>query len=1132
MAGDYTRFTFDPQRTYSGVLRQQGRVNLDAEPNEQEEIADRRNRAQSYDVFGPAVVPQTAPGFQIGVTGNELDIGIGRSYVDGILAECFGDVSDPTLCKPDTVLGFVAGPAAVRYTQQPFYYTPGFPAPGTTAGKFDLAYLDVWQREVTVFEEERLREPALNGPDTATRVQTAWQVKVLDDVNQDACAKPPAPWAALTAPSTARLTAALTPGAPAPGPCVINPAGGYTGVENRLYRVEVHRAGVLSGAGGKQATFKWSRDNASLAARVLSIGSAGAGQSVIELTTLGRDKWMRFKAGDHVELLDDDMEFAMRETGVGGRLAHIVSVNEGASQIQIDIDLSAYALVPARHPRIRRWDYALAAEDLERAATSGASIALECGIVVTFGGAGTDTLHAGDFWVFAARTADGSIDTLVNAPPRGQLHHFQRLAVIGEGAPPTVAADCRIQWPQPQPQQPPPQPQPVAGCCTKVVAPDESIQDAIDALKEGGCICLKTGVHKPPKPLLIPYSNIHLHGESEGAEIRIGPSPYVIAIGGAGAQTIEDVTVESIRIVVDGDADGAGTPHAIVAIANANRVTLCGMELLVTDAAAPDRYVGVSIDDAGDVIIRDNGTNNVSCAVAVQEHGRRVVVRDNDFTGIVSPGIANFMFSPAGVLFAALRGDPIWVYGNVIRMFEVGVLVQPHTQGARVSFNRILRGTVRSGGGLPVATDELRKYMDSCLYAIDFQGGSCVAEDNYVESASPGLGGVRVTTPEAVVARNTLVAGAQAPGPMVPASIYCTVDTQNASDASGTQVADNLLQGPQSGIVVSRVIGVRVTGSRFNGLGKGWYGVRFDDALFCGAERNDLAGIGDGIMLTGGDHNIVAGNRIVGALAGVLAMGGGLLDVRDNEITFALMGGIVVATDTGDILMSRNRIANAGSQPFSKEIQGAVFASSNDVARPSGSTLRIESCEITDPGVAPDGTPSPDAVRGIHAWAPNCQILSNRVDFGLAHPLQASGDHRALLLHGPLSDEDALTQQQIRPQIFGSATVNDNVFRGPGLPFQVELRRTGNDKVGWWFFNCVFNGNVCEHHVREAKATACLSSLHVIASSNQVTAWSYAVASMVGASVRKASVISNITTGALNIPNAIPTAAGFNIQLP
>ena len=219
MAGDYTRSTFDPINGYSGLHKQQGRVSLDAEFNEFEEILDRRSRAEMYDIVGQAVVPlATTTGFEITVSGGgQLQIGIGRIYVDGILAECFGDLSNPNATVRNDVLGGVAGSGPVLYNQQPFFYQPGYPALlGGSA--INLVYLDVWQREVTVWEDDALREPALNGPDTATRVQTAWQVKVLQTAAAaDSCSQPPSAWAALIAPSTARLTAQAVPSGPPRG---------------------------------------------------------------------------------------------------------------------------------------------------------------------------------------------------------------------------------------------------------------------------------------------------------------------------------------------------------------------------------------------------------------------------------------------------------------------------------------------------------------------------------------------------------------------------------------------------------------------------------------------------------------------------------------------------------------------------------------------------------------------------------------------------------------------------------------------------------------------------------------------------------------------------------------------------
>src|SRR4051794_16371839 len=154
MAGDYTRFTFEPTKGFSGLHKQQGRVSLDSDFNELEEILDRHTRSEMYDTVGQAVVPVTTKsGFEIGVdTGTgKLTVGIGRAYVDGIQAECFGDMADAMKTVRDDTIGGVHGPGPVLFDKQPFWYQPAFPSLTATAGAIDLVYLDVWQREVTVF---------------------------------------------------------------------------------------------------------------------------------------------------------------------------------------------------------------------------------------------------------------------------------------------------------------------------------------------------------------------------------------------------------------------------------------------------------------------------------------------------------------------------------------------------------------------------------------------------------------------------------------------------------------------------------------------------------------------------------------------------------------------------------------------------------------------------------------------------------------------------------------------------------------------------------------------------------------------------------------------------------------------
>ncbi len=540
MSGDYSRLTFDPRRGFSGVRKQQGRVSLDSDFNELEAILDRRDRATSYDTLGPAVYPATTPdGFKIGLAGaGKITIGPGRAYVDGIGAECFGDLSDlvdPAKSPFDPHLGNRVGVAPLAYESQPFFYAPGYPTVSSAAGTASLLYLDVWQREVTVYEDERLIEPALGGPDTATRMQTAWQVKSIDGDVGLTCATDLPTWTTLTAASTARLSSESTPVAPSAGPCVVSPIGGYTGLENRLYRVEVHQAGTLGGA--TKALFKWSRDNASLAASVTKIVAAPASHSTITVGSTGRDSWMRFEVDQHLELLDDHVELAMRETGTGGPLVKILDVNHATGEILVDQDLSAFAIATARHPRVRRWDSATPTEALVREAGVNVTTPLEEGITVTFNGGAADTLHAGDYWVIAARTVEGTSETLVHEPPKGIHHHFMKLGVFTVGS--DAIGDCRVEWP------PECTCEEGEGCgCDACVtleshnSGDLTIQAAVDQViaAGGGTVCIGIGV-------FLVQDTINVQN---GISVRIR---------GSGARTVIHHRSGGAAMIVDGCVD-------------------------------------------------------------------------------------------------------------------------------------------------------------------------------------------------------------------------------------------------------------------------------------------------------------------------------------------------------------------------------------------------------------------------------------------------------------------------------------------------------------------------------------------------------------------------------------------------
>jgi hypothetical protein len=418
MKGDFSRATFDPKKHYAGVLMQQGRVQLDADWNEQQEIHQHGVETQTRDVIGTSGAPYANPGLGITVEadGKTLMIGKGRFYADGILCENERDVA---------------------YNQQPDLPVPPDPlaaltAATTTAG---FVYVDVWHRHITALDDPLIREVALGGPDTTSRAKTVWQVKILplalqspgqvvrgDDVFPE--------WNSLVQPGTGALSARSQPAPTANNPCLIPPNAGYQRLENQLYRVEIHQGGDTS-SGGKP-TFKWSRENGTVVTAVEGV----SGQAVT-VHDVGRDDSRSFSSGDWVEIIDDVAEL----NGQPGQLLQI-STADPAKRI-ITLKAAPAAVDLTRHPKLRRWD---SAGDLPLTPPAGGNgwIALEAGIEVQFSGA---LFRTGDYWLIPARTVTGNIEWPFTNPQlaAGITHRFSRLAVLQRNSTDNTLTviDCR-----------------------------------------------------------------------------------------------------------------------------------------------------------------------------------------------------------------------------------------------------------------------------------------------------------------------------------------------------------------------------------------------------------------------------------------------------------------------------------------------------------------------------------------------------------------------------------------------------------------------------------------------------------------------------------------------------------------
>ncbi len=428
MKGDFTRSTFKPEKKYSGVRMQQGCVQLDADWNEHIDISSHRINTGARDSIGPCGAPQDGGGFKIDHTADNknLTISHGRIYVDGILCENSRDIK---ITDQDDLPGFSQLPGG--------------------NGVY-LAYLDAWQRHMTAIEDPQIREVALGGPDTATRTKTVWQVKLWHVTSQESatidCPQVIDGWNKIIAGSDSELTAFTKQDTPSKNPCIVSPGAGYRGLENQLYRVEIHKGGKPD-----EATFKWSHDNGSVVFAIEEfVKDANNNPTKLRVKQLGKDKTLSLQAGDWVEVLDDATELSDSPAGtlvkiteppdVAGR---IITLNQNVSG-----DLK-------RHPKVRRWDQGSDAISITPPSGSD-SIELEDGIFVRFSGT---SFRAGDYWLIPARTATGDIEwpkdesknppEPIPEPPEGIRHHYCRLAVLKQDGTNnwSLVGDCRKLFP-------------------------------------------------------------------------------------------------------------------------------------------------------------------------------------------------------------------------------------------------------------------------------------------------------------------------------------------------------------------------------------------------------------------------------------------------------------------------------------------------------------------------------------------------------------------------------------------------------------------------------------------------------------------------------------------------------------
>ncbi|MEZ4619006.1 MAG: DUF6519 domain-containing protein [Caldilineaceae bacterium] len=605
MKGDFSRVTFRRDKHYVGVELEQGRVIADAAFNEEQAIRQYHEETAKLDIIGASGAPRENAGFSLTSVDDDLRIGSGRYYVDGILAE-----------NENTTL---------RYTNQ-LGATPIRTQLEESDAELGLAYLEVWHRHITALHDEHIREKALGGPSDSSRIQIWWRVNLLPLASVSLAAIRDELHELLTARAAAeaertrirntnrraelrdqieelngriqdllatanircdgdfeelgtlqplgngRMTAETVAGAAADGPCSLPAEGGFLGLEHQLYRAQIVQGGTRS-----QARFVYSRENGSVIERITNFSG-----NEITLQSLGRDLNLGFgdlSRYDFVEIFNDETE----ALGLPGQLVRVTDVQEdenilelaAAPTISTDLGLN---------PKVRRWD--------QRSAQSGAdgtmplnqpNIELDHGIRVNF----TSGLYrVGDYWSFPARAAPFSDVEWIPAgehQPDGVRHHFAPLAFVYRGLaddslavlndcrrifPPLTAitandvtfddSDCNLDAATVQEAltalchgQ--------SGLCTVTLSPDSDVAAVLGALPSGAHvqICFKIGDYTINQPVLIAnLGHVNVTGAGWGTRLRAVGLENALRFDNCASVTVRDLHAETSTAISGDDLGG------------------------------------------------------------------------------------------------------------------------------------------------------------------------------------------------------------------------------------------------------------------------------------------------------------------------------------------------------------------------------------------------------------------------------------------------------------------------------------------------------------------------------------------------------------------------------------------------
>ncbi|MGG6266446.1 DUF6519 domain-containing protein [Leptolyngbya sp. AN03gr2] len=489
MKGDFTRSTFRREKHYSSVRMQQGRLQLDADWNEQIDIQRHLLQMQARDMLGVAGVPladrSTELSFQLNAIdkGKDLTITPGRIYVDGILCELepgstltFTQKVTPGLDRTEIeVKTLLLDGRNLEANQWIELFDPEFDQVEPIY-RVKILTVDPTSRSTgfTITLDPQTLEPftappkpfpatgilrrilTLNTqPDYPKSNQTltlgkrylayldVWQrhITAIEDptIRESALSLPDTTTRTKTvwqvkllelAPNTdldQQWQTFLKPRTALLTAQATNTSSSLKRLENQLYRIEIHSPGKAG-----QATFKWSRDNGAIVAAIEMMDDTIA--NTMTIAQSHRDASQLFAPNQWVEITDEVRDL----NRIPGTLVRLTAATSGTKlvfQKAKDRDRVNLTQFPkAQKPKVRRWDHTTSTAEILTAKDKWIPLGEE-GIEIRFDE--NSDYNTGDYWLIPARTITNDIEWLrddFRQPLPQQIdginHAYARLALL------------------------------------------------------------------------------------------------------------------------------------------------------------------------------------------------------------------------------------------------------------------------------------------------------------------------------------------------------------------------------------------------------------------------------------------------------------------------------------------------------------------------------------------------------------------------------------------------------------------------------------------------------------------------------------------------------------------------------